>query len=135
MNLCINARDAMSEGGILRIRSRTTEVKEGSAEHQRIGRAGAFSVLEISDTGPGMQPQVMRRIFEPFFTTKSPREGTGLGLAVVYDIVRKHVGSIVVDSEPGRGTCFELYLPRCEQCNVLSTGDGKSHSASSLAVV
>jgi two-component system, cell cycle sensor histidine kinase and response regulator CckA len=98
MNLAVNARDAMPEGGRLRI-----ETASIPATRQ--------IQLEVSDTGIGMSPAVMARIFEPFFTTKAEGKGTGLGLATVYGIVKQTQGTIEVASEPGRGTTFTLLFP------------------------
>ncbi len=109
MNLCVNARDAMPGGGAL-----TIAVKRVSG--QDLGRFGAdptlyYAWLGVTDTGVGMAPEVQAHIFEPFFTTKQAAGGTGLGLAVVYGIISSHFGYIDVESEPGRGTTFNIYLP------------------------
>ena len=105
LNLCINARDAMPQGGKLSIRA-YAGVK--STQHHTPGQ---FVCLEVSDTGSGMDENVQRRIFEPFFTTKKPGHGTGLGLSLAYAIMENHGGSICVESAPMRGTTFRLYLP------------------------
>lgn len=110
MNLCINARDAMPEGGTLLL-----ETRSGLApcdEKSPGARVGA--VITVSDTGSGMAPDVKRRIFEPFFTTKGPGKGTGLGLAVAYSIVQQHHGILEIDSEPGHGSTFTLCIPTVE---------------------
>ena len=107
MNLCINARDAMPGGGILRIR---TEVV--AADPAAPGDAsGSWVAITVTDSGSGMPPEVVDRVFEPFFTTKPDRVGTGLGLAVVFSIVRQHGGSITCRSVVGEGTAFRLLLP------------------------
>lgn len=98
LNLCVNARDAMAEGGVLKI---------SVTAHPQ----GKQAVLEVSDNGKGIEPQHLARLYEPFFTTKSAEQGTGLGLAVVYGIVQSHEGSIEVSSEPGQGTTFQVILP------------------------
>jgi signal transduction histidine kinase len=98
MNLVINARDAMSAGGRLTVEARP-------------GPAGSHALLAVSDTGCGMTPEVKAHIFEPFFTTKGPGKGTGLGLATVQDIVQQASGYIDVESDPGVGTTFKVYLP------------------------
>ena len=110
LNLAVNARDAMPEGGTLRIR-----VENWSGAPRREGaRCAAVDrvVLSVTDTGVGMTPQIRERIFEPFFTTKDSGKGTGLGLAVTYGIVRQAGGTIAVESEPGRGSTFRISLPR-----------------------
>ncbi len=112
MNLCVNARDAMPEGGTLILRTRL----QSGAELARQGADvhGKYVTLEVSDTGCGMSPEVKARIFEPFFTTKSENNGTGLGLAVVVGIISSHGGLIDVRSAPGEGTTFLIHLPLLE---------------------
>jgi two-component system cell cycle sensor histidine kinase/response regulator CckA len=109
MNLCINAKDAMPGGGRLIIRTKNVEIDGDFCRHHSHARPGRFVVLEISDTGTGMDSATLDRMFEPFFTTKKP--GTGLGLATVYGIVKQHNGFIDVHSEPGRGTTLQVYFP------------------------
>jgi signal transduction histidine kinase/ActR/RegA family two-component response regulator len=109
MNLCVNARDAMPEGGRIVIRLR--QVAAGEPDEQQEVRAGPHLELTVSDNGQGMPPEVKARLFEPFYTTKTMGKGTGLGLAVVYGIVRQHGGSIGVTSAPGAGTTFRILLP------------------------
>lgn len=111
LNLSINAKDAMPEGGVLTIRTERARIKEGMECKNPEAKAGTFAILIVSDTGIGMDESVKKRIFEPFFTSKEPGKGTGLGLAMVYGIVKQHNGWIEVESEQGRGTTFKIYLP------------------------
>jgi len=111
MNLCVNARDAMPDGGRLRIA--LENVTRNTHNNPAVDAApGCFVRLSISDTGIGMEPDTCRRIFEPFFTTKEVGKGLGLGLAMVYGIVTQNKGTITVDSQLGQGSCFTIELPR-----------------------
>ena len=110
-NLCINARDAMPEGGRITIATRSFHADSGFTLQHAWEREGTYVELEISDTGEGMTREVQDRIFEPFYTTKETGKGTGLGLAMVYGIVQQHKGHLTVSSEPGAGTTFKLFLP------------------------
>jgi two-component system NtrC family sensor kinase len=114
INLAINARDAMPEGGELRIRTFNSGSVHGDAPEQPL-KAGDFVSLEITDTGTGMPPEVAARAFDPFFTTKEPGRGTGLGLSMVYGFARQSGGSVAIRSEVGRGTTVTLLLPRGRQ--------------------
>jgi two-component system, cell cycle sensor histidine kinase and response regulator CckA len=111
MNLALNGRDAMPDGGTITIRSSTTTLDGAAAGRHPEARPGDFVCLSVSDTGCGMDEVVRRRIFEPFFTTKGPTNGTGMGLATVYGIVKQHEGWIEVDSTVGKGSTFHVYLP------------------------
>ena len=115
MNLAVNARDAMPEGGKLVVGTRNM-ILDGDFCRKHVGsRPGRHVVLSVSDTGQGMTKEVLARLFEPFFTTKEVGKGTGLGLAMVYGIVNGHGGYIECESEPGKGSLFKTYLPAVEQ--------------------
>ena len=121
LNLCVNARDAMNGSGTLML---SDSVVAGEELRPRFPDATDehYICVKVTDSGSGMEPAIRERIFDPFFTTKDPGQGTGLGLTAVYGIVREHDGFVEVDSEPGRGTTFRLYLP-------LRPVDGKSAAA------
>jgi CheY-like chemotaxis protein len=110
MNLVVNARDAMEHGGRLAIRTAARDFDDASARAAGV-RPGRYAVMEIEDTGSGMDEETLARAFEPFFTTKEPGRGTGLGLSTVYGIVTQSQGCILVDTTPGRGTKFTVALP------------------------
>ena len=112
VNLCVNARDAMPGGGRLAISTRNRDIGETEASAHRGLRPGPYVELSVSDTGEGMDEPTRTRIFEPFFTTKPPGQGTGLGLSTAYGIVKQSGGYIAVSSEEGKGSIFEVFLPR-----------------------
>jgi PAS domain S-box-containing protein len=114
MNLCVNARDAMPEGGTLTLRTRNVEAEADFANRHATVPGKRWVELSVRDTGLGMAPRTLERIFEPFFTTKAPGRGTGLGLAVVHGIVRQHHGVVEVGSTPGHGSIFSVRLPAVE---------------------
>lgn len=111
LNLASNARDAMPEGGVFRISVATIKLLKPEVNQNVMIPAGSYALLTFSDTGAGIKPEVIARVFEPFFTTKQTGEGTGLGLAMVYGVVKGIGGYIFVESEPGCGTVFRLFLP------------------------
>jgi signal transduction histidine kinase len=125
MNLAVNARDAMPDGGVLRISTRTAVLEDGIPDLVEPLPPGRYTILTVADTGTGMSRDVTSHIFEPFFTTKGVGKGTGLGLAMVYGIVKQSGGHIAVSSAPGEGTTFTIALPAaCAEDGVESTPDG-----------
>jgi two-component system cell cycle sensor histidine kinase/response regulator CckA len=115
INLAVNARDAMPEGGTLTIRTANVGAAEAGAEAAGILAPGEYVMIEVADTGTGIAPEHLSKIFEPFFTTKEVGQGTGLGLATVYGIVRQSGGYVVPSSQLGVGTMFRIYLPRHDE--------------------
>jgi two-component system, cell cycle sensor histidine kinase and response regulator CckA len=125
MNLCVNARDAMPNGGKLSITAENIEVDENYAQTHLDAQVGSYVVVSIADTGIGISPKNLDRIFDPFFTTKDIGKGTGLGLSTVLGIVKSHRGFLHVYSEVGNGSQFKVYLPAMENSNVEAAIDPK----------
>ena len=119
LNLAVNARDAMPDGGTLTIQAQNVDFSETQIWQHSSLPPGSYVVLEIGDTGVGIDPDAQSRIFEPFFTTKAPGKGTGLGLAMVYGVVKQSDGAIAVWSERGRGTIFKIFFPKCDEGTAL----------------
>lgn len=122
MNLCVNARDAMPDGGSISIKAENTFLDENYARMHIEAKAGRFVVVKVSDTGPGMSQEIQSRIFEPFFTTKEMSKGTGLGLSTALTIVKSHGGFINVYSEVHKGSQFALYLPALDAPGMVEAG-------------
>jgi CheY-like chemotaxis protein len=114
MNLATNARDAMPDGGLLIIETGLVEIDDEFIETHAYGKHGKYALISVTDSGAGMDEKTREKIFEPFFTTKDVGRGTGLGLSMVYGIIKQHDGFIDVYSKPGIGTKFKIYLPLSE---------------------
>jgi PAS domain S-box-containing protein len=124
MNLCVNAQDAMPDGGKLTLKTSVAEIDEIAALSKPGTVAGSYVLMSIGDTGGGIEKEIQPQIFEPFFSTKG-EHGTGLGLSTVYGIVKQHSGNIWVDSEPGKGSTFKVYLPISEETVVEGEVSGR----------
>ena len=111
LNMCINARDAMPEGGILTLEAVATNIDPPHPGLSGTCTPGPYTQISVQDTGAGIPAETLPRVFEPFFTTKEPGRGTGLGLAMVYGFVTSHQGFVKVESEPGQGARFTISLP------------------------
>ena len=114
LNLALNSRDAMPRGGTLTIETENVSLSVNNTRTDPAIGPGLYVMLRVLDTGTGMDPETLSHIFEPFYTTKAPGQGTGLGLATVYGIVRQSNGAIAASSSPDRGTCFTIYFPVTE---------------------
>jgi CheY-like chemotaxis protein len=121
LNLCVNARDAMPQGGTLSVVAENISIAGRDAERRPEIKPGHFVVITVSDTGSGIAADLLEKIFEPFFTTKEPGRGTGLGLAGVRGILKNHGGYVEVESEVGKGASFRVFLPAAEQSATYST--------------
>lgn len=119
LNLAVNARDAMPQGGKIIIETANVETDRTAAAQYPSLKAGSYVMLAVSDTGVGIDEKIQSQIFEPFFSTKEVGQGTGLGLSTVYGIVQQSGGTISVHSKPGHGTTFNIYFPRCEEAPAL----------------
>lgn len=124
LNLCINARDAMPHGGVLKIVAQNEVVTEQTARNYPGATSGRFVVLQVKDTGTGIPPEAMVQIWQPFFTTKPEGKGTGLGLSTVRGIVANHGGFLTVESEEGQGATFSVFLPAAEDETQIAQGGG-----------
>jgi two-component system, cell cycle sensor histidine kinase and response regulator CckA len=125
MNLCVNARDAMSNGGVLSLSVENRNIDAAYARMNLEACVGPYLAIMVADTGTGIPEDLLERIFDPFFTTKEPGKGTGLGLSTVLGIVKNHGGFIKVDSQIGRGTCFTVYLPAIESVGSADSENSK----------
>jgi PAS domain S-box-containing protein len=128
MNLAVNARDAMADGGTLRLATRTQHVGPAEAQSLGLAGAGAHVILAACDTGSGMDEETRAHLFDPFYTTKDPSKGTGLGLSIVYGVVEQAGGAIAVSGAAAKGTTFEIYLPRIE------SGEAQAAEAAPAAI-
>ncbi len=129
LNLCVNARDAMPRGGTILVSAENIQISAADAGSSAETKPGPYVLVRVEDTGQGILPEVMERIFDPFFTTKAPGKGTGLGLSTVLGIVKSHQGFVKLESQAGKGTSFQVYLPAAAQ---ESNKDARSETSSLL---
>lgn len=138
LNLCINARDAMPEGGLLTVETANVHLDEYYVRDQTDIRPGDYVTLSVTDTGIGMAPTTLQKVFEPFFTTKPTGQGTGLGLSMIYGFARQAGGHVRIYSELGNGTTVKLFIPRCEdelEASAQTTGDVPLGAGETVLVV
>jgi CheY-like chemotaxis protein len=135
MNLAVNARDAMPKGGEIKIETRNVNLDKEYRMQYSSAVSGPSVMLMFSDTGYGIEKDVLPKIFEPFFTTKDPSMGTGLGLATVYGIVKQNNGNIWVYSEPGMGTTFKIYFPRTDLSETSTMPESQTSSVGGTETV
>src|SRR5260370_19937270 len=128
MNLCLNGRDAMPEGGRLLLETENVTLDEVEVRRQVEARPGEFVLLRVQDSRHGIPPEIRPHIFEPFFTTKQPGKGTGLGLAMVFGIVKQHHGWIECYSEVNQGTRFDIFLPRLPVTSPMVPASSQPHA-------
>jgi two-component system, cell cycle sensor histidine kinase and response regulator CckA len=125
MNLAVNARDAMSNGGTLKVRTQNVVMSDDDVRERPPMPPGSYVLLTVRDSGHGMSKETLARVFEPFFTTKEVGKGTGLGLATVYGVIKQSGGFIWVESVPGSGTAFEIYLPQVSDAAITAEPEAK----------
>lgn len=135
MNLTLNARDAMPEGGAIRITTSERTFENYRPCNECMPKTGSFICLQVTDHGVGIEDSVIHHIFEPFFTTKEADKGTGLGLATVHGIVAQHNGWIEVESEPGQGSCFSVFIPKSEESNQEPSPDKSVESSNGYGTI
>lgn len=135
MNLTLNARDAMPDGGTIRITTSEHTFENYRPCNECTPKDGSFIRLQVVDNGVGIEDSVIHHIFEPFFTTKTADQGTGLGLATVHGIVAQHNGWIEVESEPGQGSCFSVYIPKCKDSEQKQAPSQKSQTSSGSGTI
>jgi two-component system cell cycle sensor histidine kinase/response regulator CckA len=130
-NLCVNARDAMGDAGTITIEVACVDVDDTADQKAAAAQPGPYVRLSVTDTGCGMEKETLIRLFEPFFTTKPAGKGTGLGLSTVYGIVKQNGGFVEVSSEPGKGSCFAVFLPQCKDPSATAEPEPESSPAKS----